>query len=304
MLSALWEELKGVFDEVKYLQSNDLSYLGMMLHFGDDRVSITMGGYVDVFLKDHLDVKSCNSPAMRDVFEIDKDSPLLKEETHKHFHTAVAKLLYYNMRVKIGIATAVSFLCTRVTCATEEDLKKLGRVIGYIKYSRHMGMVLLGSGELVLKGYVDAAFGGHADGKSHTGMVIMLGDACVEFKSSKQKIVTRDSTEAELVGASDRVTNLMYCYEFMCEQMGSFPVPQLMQDNQSAIAMMTLGQGMARTKHLRVRKHALKELVDNKELLVVFTPGGEMKADLLTKPLRGTLFRTHLASVDNNPPLE
>ena len=33
--------------------------------------------------------------------------------------------------------------------------------------------------------------------------------------SSKQKIVTRDSTEAELVGLSDKLTTVLLCYEFM-----------------------------------------------------------------------------------------
>ena len=51
--------------------------------------------------------------------------------------------------------------------------------------------------------YVDASYGVHADGKSHTGMTISLGRGAVHVRSSKQKIVTKSSTEGELVGLTD-----------------------------------------------------------------------------------------------------
>ena len=55
---------------------------------------------------------------------------------------------------------------------------------------------------MVVKAYIDAAYGVHQDsGKSHTGCAVVLGEAGPTFaKSAKQKIVTKSSTEAELVG--------------------------------------------------------------------------------------------------------
>ena len=48
--------------------------------------------------------------------------------------------------------------------------------------------------------YINSSYGTYADAKSLTGTVVMLKEAPVYFKSSKQKIVTQSSTEAELVG--------------------------------------------------------------------------------------------------------
>jgi hypothetical protein len=50
-----------------------------------------------------------------------------------------------------------------------------------------------------VKAYIDAAFGGHTDGKSQSGCIIMLGGTQVIEICRKQKIVSKDSTEAELV---------------------------------------------------------------------------------------------------------
>ena len=51
--------------------------------------------------------------------------------------------------------------------------------------------------------YIDAAFGSHIDGKSHTGATICLGNTSVIELSRKQRIVTKDFKEAELFALLD-----------------------------------------------------------------------------------------------------
>jgi hypothetical protein len=43
----------------------------------------------------------------------------------------------------------------------------------------------------------------------------MLGDAMVYVKSGKQKIVTRSSTESELVGISDYLSQVLWTREYL-----------------------------------------------------------------------------------------
>eukprot|EP00428_Durinskia_dybowskii_P086402 CAMPEP_0170436806 /NCGR_PEP_ID=MMETSP0117_2-20130122/44342_1 /TAXON_ID=400756 /ORGANISM="Durinskia baltica, Strain CSIRO CS-38" /LENGTH=226 /DNA_ID=CAMNT_0010696875 /DNA_START=55 /DNA_END=736 /DNA_ORIENTATION=+ len=122
----------------------------------------------------------CATPAAEHLFSI-RDSPPLDTELSEQFHSRVAKLLYLAKRVRPDILTAISFLTTRTQCATIDDWSKLERVLRY----------------------VDASYGMHADGKSHTGLCISLGTGPVFARSAKQHIVTKSSTEAELVGCSD-----------------------------------------------------------------------------------------------------
>jgi hypothetical protein len=89
---------------------------------------------------------------------------------------------------------------------TEQDLDKLQRIIGYLSTTQDQRMILRIGDNVHIKAYVDSSFGTYVDGKSVTGTVIMLGEAPIYFKSSKQKIVTRFSTEAELVGISDALS--------------------------------------------------------------------------------------------------
>jgi hypothetical protein len=66
----------------------------------------------------------------------------------------------------------------------------------------------------------------------------------------------------------------------------------IFQDNQSTIALVAKGRSTsARTRHIAIRYFFVKDRVDSKEVEVVYKPTGEMRADIMTKPLQGDLFR-------------
>ena len=160
----------------------------------------------------------------------------------------------------------------------------------YLAGTRGKKLTLSCAGPLRVSAYVDVAFGCHADGKSHTGTVHRIGEATVLAKSSKHKMVSKDSTEGELVGLTDRVDGVLRLDEFMSYQGHEMDLPVIFQDNMSTISMVTAGGGKYRSKHLRVRQCRLKEKIDQGELVIEYMPTGNMIADVLTKPLQGTLF--------------
>jgi len=53
--------------------------------------------------------------------------------------------------------------------------------------------------------YIDAAYGVHADMKSHSGMMVTLGQGSLLTVSTKQKCVSKSSTEAELNAVTDMI---------------------------------------------------------------------------------------------------
>jgi hypothetical protein len=192
-------ELKEAFDEIQAEISEDFSYLGMHISMGDRQVNISMKKFVEELLELFGQSKMRATPALGNLFESGEERAL-SEADRAHFHTMVAKLLYLSKRTRCDIALPVNFLCTRVSCATEGDKSELDRVMGYLKMTKAREMVLTYRGEWSVVGYIDAAFGCHADGKSQSGCLVQVGGATVQAISRKQKIVTKDSTEAELAG--------------------------------------------------------------------------------------------------------
>jgi hypothetical protein len=62
--------------------------------------------------------------------------------------------------------------------------------------------------------YVDASYAVDSDFKSHTGAVISLGYGPIFVKSTKQKLKTKSSTEAELVSVSDALSQIIWTRDF------------------------------------------------------------------------------------------
>ena len=102
----------------------------------------------------------------------------------------------------------VAYLATRVTRCTRDDVVKLDRLMRYVKGTKERGIVLIIREEGVnVKVYIDEVYGIHADGKSHTGSCVVIGQVGpVHCKSCKQTIVSKSSTEADLIALPTRLT--------------------------------------------------------------------------------------------------
>jgi hypothetical protein len=141
--------------------------------------------------------------------------------------------------------------------------------------------------------WIDAAYAVHQDMKSHTGGAISFGRGAILCKSIKQKLNTKSSTEAELVGVSDYLPNTIWV-RFFLEAQG-YPVNDniVHQDNESAIRLETNGRASAgkKSRHIDIRYFFVKDRVTSEEISIVHCPTEQMLADFFTKPLQGGLFR-------------
>jgi len=281
------------FEEVKRQDGPSVSFLGMSLFFEPGQVRLSMRGYESDLVKDLGEgpAKSATTPATSDLFE-SGDTPLLSAADQAKYHTLVAKCLYLAKRTRGDILTAVSYLTTRVQAPTERDRDKLVRLIRYISATVGQELVLASNKPCQVIGMIDASYALHEDAKSHTGLVITLGVGAILCVSSKQKIMTKSSTESELIGLTDKIGDVIWVGSYL-ECMGQFEGPVLNgHDNRSALALCSKGSAGERTKHLKVRHFFIKELIDNNSVVLLYVPTGLMVADLLTKPLQGALFKT------------
>jgi len=104
-----------------------------------------------------------------------------------------------------------------------------------------------------------------ASGKSHTGCAIVIGDAGpVLSVSTKQKIVTKSSTEGELVGLSDTASQAIHLRNLIIAQGYDVGPAIIYQDNMSCMALMKRGGPTSqRSRHINIRHFWLKERVSD-----------------------------------------
>ena len=75
----------------------------------------------------------------------------------------------------------------------------------------------------------------------------------------------------------------------------------LFEDNQGVIAIAENPISVGRTKHINVRYHFIRELVERKVLNIQYTESSNQHADILTKPLRLKDFARHRSFLMNLP---
>ena len=270
-------------------------YLGMTIDYGEEgKVKFSMINYIKGMLNELPDdmTGTAPNPASQKLFEVDNMAVRLSKEIGDIFHHNTAKLLFLCKRARPDIQTAVAFLCTRVKAPDVDDYKKLRRVMQYLRATVYMPLTLEATDVSIVKWWADASFAVHPDMKSHTGGIMTLGKGAIYGTSTRQKINTKSSTEAELVGVNDVMPQVLWTRYFLESQGYEVKESIVYQDNKSTILLAENGKASSsrRTRHINIRYFFVKDRVASGEVTIQYCPTEKMMADYFTKPLQGALF--------------
>lgn len=273
-------------------------YLGMTLDYSiDGKVVIIMEDYIKEMLEglppemDGIAV----TPATTNLFIVsDNNSTKLCEEQAIKFHHETAKLLFLCKRARPDIQTAVAFLTTRVKLPDTDDWSKLGRVMKYLRGTFSMPLTLEADDLQLMKCWVDASYAVHPDMR-HTGGAASLGKGIIYGTSTRQKLVTRSSTEAELVGVHDVLPHAGSLDAILPREAQGYTVTDhiVHQDNKSTMLLAQNGKGSSgkRTRHINIRYFFITDRIAAGEVSINYCPTADMISDYFTKALQGNLFK-------------
>jgi hypothetical protein len=285
-----------------------LDYLGMRFNFNvRGQVQIDMEEYVKSILHHaNDDMKGVAvTPASNYLFQTNDDSVKLDHDCKEQFVHLVMQLLYLSQRGRPDIRTAVSFLCTRLHDPDEDDYKKLSRVIKYLRGTTDLTLTLQADKDGVIQWWVDASYAVHPEMKGHTRGTLSLGKGSIYSTSSKQTLVSRSSTESEVIGVHDVLPQILWTNHFLQAQGFNVRKMVLYQDNTSSILLEKNGRSSSskRTRHMNIWFFFIKDRVAQKEIEVEHCPTESMVADYFTKPLQGQLcykMRDIIMNIDVN----
>ncbi len=97
-------------------------------------------------------------------------------------------------------------------------------------------------------------------------------------------------TEAEYVAATHAVKEALWLRRLISDLFpdGLSAPTTLYGDNQSAIALAHGGQYHSRTKHIDIRYHFIRYIIEAGSIKLIYCPTDEQTADTLTKALPST----------------
>ena len=284
------------FGKLTVSRGNKHDYLGMDIEIKDGKVYVGMKDQIQEALEwgGHQRGRMPATPANNELFNVDdKAIPLCQSESDS-YHSVVQKLMYICKRSRPDIEPALSFLSTRVANPTKDDQMKLYRVLDFLSDTIADRKIIGANSLEEVYTWVDASYAVHPNMRSHTGGTMSFGVGVLHSKSTKQKLNTHSSTEAELVAVSDYLPYHIWMENFLKAQGYPLKKKVLYQDNQSAIKMEQNGRNSCtgNSRHINVRYFFIHDRVKSGNLKVVYCPANLMLADFFTKPLQGSIFKT------------
>ncbi|KAK0591893.1 hypothetical protein LWI29_009888 [Acer saccharum] len=277
---------------------SELSYfLGLQIRQMNDGIFITQAKYAKNLVKKFglEKAKRCDTP-MSTTLKLSKDASG-KSVEQTLYRGMIGSLLYLTAsRPDISFSVGV---CARYQADPKEShLSSVKRIIRYVNGTSNYGIWYSFDTNASLVGFSDADWAGNCDDrKSTSGGCFFLGNNLVSWFCKKQNSISLSTAEAEYIAAGSGCTQLLWMKQMLVDYGFNQGTLTLFCDNMSAINIFKNPVQHSRTKHIDIRHHFIRELVENKCIVLEHVGTNDQLADLFTKPLDATRFKTLSRSI-------
>ena len=207
---------------------------------------------------------------------------------------AVGSLMYAMVCTRPDISQAVGIVSRYMHDPGKEHWQAVKWILRYILNTVDVGLVFERDEKVgnYIVGYCDSDYAGDMDKRrSTTGYVFTLANAPVSWKSTLQSTVALSTTEAEYMAVTEAVKEAIWLYGLLDELGIGHKYIKVHCDSQSAIHLAKNQVYHARTKHIDVRYHFVREILEEGEIQIQKIPTTENPADMMTKVVTAVKFQ-------------
>jgi histone deacetylase 1/2 len=200
--------------------------------------------------------------------------------------------LQYLTNTRPDIAFSVNKLSQYMSSPTTDHWQGIKRIMRYLQGTQNYCLHIKPSTVLDIIGFSDADWATSIDDrKSIGGQCVFLGETLISWSSRKQRVVSRSSTESEYRALADLAAEIAWVRSLLNELKLPLPrKPILWCDNLSAKALASNPVMHARSKHIEIDVHYIRDQVLQDQIEIAYVPTADQIADCLTKPLTHSRF--------------
>ena len=222
------------------------------------------------------------------------DCPQMDVETAEMsripYATAVGSLMYAMVATRPNLAHAIGVVSRYMSNPGKQHWDAVRGILRYLRGTSELSLCY-GEQDMSVRGYVDSDYAGSVDSrKSTSGYVFTLAGGLVSWASRIQPCVSLSTTEGEYMAATEATKEALWLSRLVGDLGMAVDAPMLHSDSQSAIALARNPVFHAKTKHIEVRYHFIREVLEDKRIQLVKVHTDDNPADLLTKPLDSQRF--------------
>jgi hypothetical protein len=204
------------------------------------------------------------------------------------YRQAIGSIMYAMVGTRPDLSVAVGKLSQFMQNPGLEHWNAVKKVLRYLQHSKNAVLQYKScQGGGTLFGYCDSDWGGDVDSrKSTSGYAFMLAGGCISWCSKKQATVALSSTEAEYIAATQAAKEAIWLRTFLKElHLAQKSATWIFSDSQGSNALIRNPVYHARTKHIDIQYHFVREHVLAGNLCYYFCATNDQVADILTKAL-------------------
>jgi histone deacetylase 1/2 len=263
-------------------------FLGIEVKKMNNGILLTQGKYAKDVLQraNMMECKPVNSPLSTSEKLSAHEGDLLGPQDATAYRSVVGGLQYLTL-TRPDISFAVNKVCQYLHAPTTVHWATVKRILRYLKHTMEIGLKICKSSSLLVSAFSDADWAGDQDDRRSTGgYAVFLGSNLISWSARKQSTVSRSSTEAEYKAVANATAEVMWIQTLLYELGIQAPKKaKLWCDNIGAKYLSANPVFHARTKHIEVDYHFVRERVARRLLDIEYISTKDQIADGFTKPL-------------------
>ncbi|UYV74917.1 hypothetical protein LAZ67_12001798 [Cordylochernes scorpioides] len=258
-------------------------FLGIKIIQDKEGISLQQSHYVQQILQKY-GMENCKEVPTPGSKEINLDNHIEDDNCEQHtYQEALGMLMFLAVNTRPDIAYITS---------------KLSQ---YSRQPKQMHWTAIKRRKTgILKSYADASWSTTHDGKSYGGYVLKLGEATIDWKSSKQPLVALSTMEAEMIAACESCCQIKWIINLLreLEEWNFMEKPTaIYTDSQSLINWISSPKQSSRCRHINRKYHFLRDCYESRDICLLYKPSQDLEADIFTKDLSRDQMKKHLESL-------
>jgi len=277
-------------EEYEMKDLGELKYfLGIQVHRDRERkiIHINQSGYNRTILERYgmENSKPANTPLSSGARLIKATATDILTD-QKEYQSMVGSLMYAMLATRPDLAQTIQQISQFSQRPTKTHEKAAKQALRYLRGTVDEGITYNGNLGMKLEFWSDANWGGEEGRESVSGFVFTLAGGAVTYSSKKQGSVALSSTESEYMALLHALKEQIWLLRFLREIGYDISNQNIIYcDNQSAIALAHNPEHHARTKHIDIQYHFVRNCVEDGTTRLEYCPTEDMVADGLTKAL-------------------
>lgn len=227
------------------------------------------------------------------------EGELLSQEDSTKYRSLVGALQYLAL-IRPDLSFSVNKVCQFLHAPTIAHWTAAKRILRYVKSTLSVGLTFSRSSSTLVSAFTDSDWAGCLDDRRSTeGFAVFFGPNLISWCVKKQATISKSSTEAEYKALANATAEIIWVKSIL-KKLGlrNIQTPCLWCDNLGATYLAVNPVFHARTKHIEINYHFVRERVANKELDIRFVHSKDQVADGFTKALATKQFEEFKRNVN------